>query len=107
MMAVCVQKSKPGMVRNCATSVAAAAPLDWRPGSHTTRTAIGSADQLRRLRMRRRDFIAGLSSAAAWPLAAQAQSGTIAVEEATVANLQAVYMAGRATVRAVVQAHLD
>jgi Asp-tRNA(Asn)/Glu-tRNA(Gln) amidotransferase A subunit family amidase len=35
------------------------------------------------------------------------QTGAIAIEEATIANLQAAYMAGRTTVRAVTQAHLD
>ena len=38
---------------------------------------------------------------------AQVQTGAIAIEEATIANLQAAYMAGRTTVRAVTQAHLD
>src|SRR6516164_10502701 len=38
---------------------------------------------------------------------AQVQTDAIAIEEATIANLQAAYMAGRTTVRAVTQAHLD
>src|SRR5262245_61528042 len=38
---------------------------------------------------------------------AQPQTGVFAIEEATVADLQAAYLAGRTTVRACIQAHLD
>src|SRR6516225_6532186 len=38
-----------------------------------TATAIGSPDQPGRSRMRRREFIAGLGSTAAWPVVARAQ----------------------------------
>jgi hypothetical protein len=37
----------------------------------------------------------------------QAQAGVVAVEEATIADLEAAYMAGRTTARAVTQAHLN
>ena len=41
------------------------------------------------------------------PALAQAQPGPFAVEEVSIADLQAAYLAGRTTARAVAQAHLD
>ena len=60
----------------------------------------------------RRQFLQLAAGAAALPALsrfamAQVQTDAIAIEEATIANLQAAYMAGRTTVRAVTQAHLD
>jgi hypothetical protein len=42
-------------------------------GSQSTRTTIGPPDQREGSRMRRREFIAGLGSAVAWPVVARAQ----------------------------------
>jgi Asp-tRNA(Asn)/Glu-tRNA(Gln) amidotransferase A subunit family amidase len=65
--------------------------------------------------MRRRQFIAGLGAvsligafaAAEGPAVAQAQGGSFPVEEVSIADLEAAYLAGRVTARAVTQAHLD
>jgi hypothetical protein len=38
---------------------------------------------------------------------AQARTGPIAIEEATIADLEAAYISGRTTARAVTPAHLD
>ena len=64
------------------------------------------------MKRHRRQFLHLVARAAALPAVsrfavAQVQTGAIAIEEATIADLQAAYMAGRTTVRAVTQAHLD
>jgi amidase len=66
------------------------------------------------MKLRRRSFLhlAAAAAAAALPAVsrfawAQAQTGAVAIEETTIADLQAAYMAGRTTARAVTQAHLD
>ena len=48
-----------------------------------------------------------LSGAEQRPAMAQAQSGAFHVEEVSIANLEAAYLTGRTTARAVTQAHLD
>jgi len=60
----------------------------------------------------RRSFLHLATAVAALPalsrfVVAQPQTGAIAIEEATVADLQAAYLAGRTTARAVIAAHLD
>src|SRR5262249_37899070 len=54
----------------------AAADRSWVTSSNASRMAIGLPANLWRAEMRRRDFIAGLASAAAWPLTALAQQRT-------------------------------
>jgi len=60
----------------------------------------------------RRQFLHLVARAAALPVLprfalAQARTGPIAIEEATIADLEAAYISGRTTARAVTQAHLD
>jgi len=52
-------------------------------------------------------FLTGAIMTAQAPTAAHAQAGTFPVEELSVADLEAAYLAGRTTARAVTQAHLD
>jgi Asp-tRNA(Asn)/Glu-tRNA(Gln) amidotransferase A subunit family amidase len=52
-------------------------------------------------------FLAAGNMAALAPTSAYAQAGAFPVEEATVADLEAAFLAGRTTARAVIQAHLD
>jgi amidase len=52
-------------------------------------------------------FLAAGNMAALAPTSAHAQAGAFPVEEATVADLEAAFLAGRTTARAVIQAHLD
>jgi hypothetical protein len=47
--------------------------MQVQPHFHTTLAALGSPNRCEGSGMRRRDFIAGLGSAAAWPLTAPAQ----------------------------------
>src|SRR5262245_66697022 len=64
------------------------------------------------MKLPRRQFLHLAAGAAALPLLprfalAQAQTGPIAIEEATIADLEAAYLSGRTTARVVTQAHLD
>src|SRR5215475_11301096 len=64
------------------------------------------------MKFSRRSFLHQAAGIAAVPslsrfVVAQPQVGPISIEETTVADLQAAYVAGRTTVRAVIQAHLD
>jgi amidase len=64
------------------------------------------------MRFPRRKFLHLAAGAAAVPVlsrfaVAQAQTSAVAVEETTIADLEAAYMSGRTTARAVTQAHLD
>jgi Asp-tRNA(Asn)/Glu-tRNA(Gln) amidotransferase A subunit family amidase len=52
-------------------------------------------------------FLGGAIMAAQVPPPAHAQVSDVAIEEATIADLEAAYAAGRTTARAVIQAHLD
>jgi hypothetical protein len=52
-------------------------PMPVVTGSHALWSAVGSPDQRERSRMRRRDFMAGLGSAAACPVVVQAQQPTL------------------------------
>jgi amidase len=52
-------------------------------------------------------FLTGALMTAQAPTAAHAQAGTFPIEEISVADLEGAYLAGRTTVRAVTQAHLD
>jgi putative ABC transport system substrate-binding protein len=54
---------------------AVAHPIAGRLGSNATPSELGCTYQLRGLSMRRREFIAGLGSAAVWPLKVWAQQG--------------------------------
>jgi hypothetical protein len=47
--------------------------------SLATGPAVGSPDQRGRSRMRRREFIAGLGSTAAWPVVVQAQRAALSI----------------------------
>jgi hypothetical protein len=60
----------------------------------------------------RRKFLHLAAGAAAVPVlsrfaVAQTQTSVVAVEETTIADLEAAYMSGSITARAVTQAHLD
>ena len=52
-------------------------------------------------------LLAGTLLAVQNPAVTLAQTSTFSVEEATISDLQAAYLAGRTTTRAVIQAHLD
>jgi amidase len=52
-------------------------------------------------------FLTGAIMAAQTPTPAHGQAGAFPIEEASVAALEAAYLAGRTTARAVTQAHLD
>ena len=52
-------------------------------------------------------LLAGTLLAVQSPAVTLAQTSTFSVEEATISDLQAAYLAGRTTARAVTQAHLD
>ena len=52
-------------------------------------------------------LLAGTLLAVQSPAVTLAQTSTFSVEEATISDLQAAYLAGRTTTRAVIQAHLD
>jgi amidase len=52
-------------------------------------------------------FLTGAIMTAHAPTAAHAQAGAFPIEEVSVADLEAAYLAGRTTARAVIQAHLD
>jgi amidase len=64
------------------------------------------------MKLPRRNLLHLAAGAAALPVLprfalAQARRDPIAIEEATIADLEAAYISGRATARAVTQAHLD
>jgi amidase len=52
-------------------------------------------------------LVTGAILAAQSPEAARAQAVAFPVEEATIADIEAAYLSGRTTARAVTQAHLD
>ena len=52
-------------------------------------------------------LLAGTLLAVQSPAVTLAQTSTFSVEEATISDLHAAYLAGRTTTRAVIQAHLD
>jgi Asp-tRNA(Asn)/Glu-tRNA(Gln) amidotransferase A subunit family amidase len=52
-------------------------------------------------------FLTGAIMTGQAPTAAHAQAGAFPIEEVSVADLEAAYLAGRTTARAVIQAHLD
>jgi amidase len=52
-------------------------------------------------------FLTGAIMTPHAPTAAHAQAGAFPIEEVSVADLEAAYLAGRTTARAVIQAHLD
>jgi len=76
--AMSVIPSKAGMVLHCselalrAKSRLPRCKKEWVKARHTAPTAIGCRSNRRRSLMRRREFIAGFGSLAAWPFVAHA-----------------------------------